>query len=144
MTKKLIAVALLLIAGLVGCAGHQNTADGGDIGYVAPASIYSVMDSTALVYTDVSAGSPLNDNPWRWLGFLLHPIGPTRFRTALRTTVWVYERRCDARQPTTAFLAILIDHLSPESARFRPTKAGVVVSPLANPAALSVFSCSCT
>jgi hypothetical protein len=75
MTKKLIAVALLLIAGLVGCAGHQNTADGGDIGYVAPASIYSVMDSTALVYTDVVAGSPLNDNPWRWLGFLLHPIG---------------------------------------------------------------------
>jgi hypothetical protein len=33
------------------------------------------MDSTALVYTDVAAGSPLNDNPWRWLGFLLHPIG---------------------------------------------------------------------
>jgi hypothetical protein len=62
------------MAGLAGCAGHQQTADG-DTGYVAPASIYSVMDSTALVYTDVVAGSPLNDNPWRWLGFLLHPVG---------------------------------------------------------------------
>jgi hypothetical protein len=74
MKMKLIAVGLLLVAGLVGCAGRQQGADG-DIGYVAPASIYSVMDSTALVYTDVAAGSPLNDNPWRWLGFLLHPVG---------------------------------------------------------------------
>lgn len=74
MKPTLIAVSLLLIAGLIGCAGRQQAADG-DIGYVAPASIYSVMDSTALVYTDVAAGSPLNDNPWRWLGFLLHPIG---------------------------------------------------------------------
>jgi hypothetical protein len=55
MTPKLIAVSLLLIAGLIGCAGHQQAADG-DIGYVAPASIYSLMDSTALVYTDVAAG----------------------------------------------------------------------------------------
>ena len=74
MQSKLIAVSLALIAGLVGCASHQQTADS-DIGYVAPASIYSVMDSTALVYTDVVAGSPLNDNPWRWLGFVLHPVG---------------------------------------------------------------------
>ena len=74
MKSTLIAVSLLLIAGLIGCAGRQQAADG-DIGYVAPASIYSVMDSTALVYTDVAAGSPLSDNPWRWLGFLLHPIG---------------------------------------------------------------------
>ncbi|MDF2459044.1 MAG: uncharacterized protein K0S79_1460 [Nitrospira sp.] len=74
MKPTLIAVSLLLIAGLIGCASRQQAADG-DIGYIAPASIYSVMDSTALVYTDVAAGSPLNDNPWRWLGFLLHPIG---------------------------------------------------------------------
>ena len=74
MKSTLIAVSLLLIAGLIGCAGRQQAADG-DLGYVAPASIYSVMDSTALVYTDVAAGSPLSDNPWRWLGFLLHPIG---------------------------------------------------------------------
>lgn len=74
MKRTLIAVGLLVIAGLAGCASHQQTTEG-DIGYSAPASIYSVMDSTALVYTDVAAGSPLNDNPWRWLGFLLHPVG---------------------------------------------------------------------
>jgi hypothetical protein len=74
MKTKMIAVGLFLIAGLVGCAGHQQAADG-DIGYVAPASIYSVMDSTSLVYTDVAAGSPLNDNPFRWAAFLLHPVG---------------------------------------------------------------------
>ncbi|HKT33976.1 MAG TPA: hypothetical protein VJR03_04030 [Nitrospira sp.] len=74
MRTKLIAVGVILMAGLVGCASHQPTVEG-DIGYVPPPSIYSVMDSTALVYTDVVAGSPLNDNPFRWLGFLLHPVG---------------------------------------------------------------------
>jgi hypothetical protein len=73
MKIKLIAVVILLVAGLVGCASNrQMDSDGG---YVAPTSIYSVMDSTALVYTNVAAGSPLNDNPWRWAGFLLHPVG---------------------------------------------------------------------
>ena len=74
MRTKLIAVGVILMAGLVGCASHQPTVDG-DSSYVPPPSIYSVMDSTALVYTDVVAGSPLNDNPFRWLGFLLHPVG---------------------------------------------------------------------
>ena len=82
MKTKLFAVGVLVIASLVGCAGHQQAAES-DIGYVAPASLYSVMDSTALVShatapgddTDVAAGSPLNDNPWRWLGFVLHPVG---------------------------------------------------------------------
>ncbi|HKY70474.1 MAG TPA: hypothetical protein VJL88_00995 [Nitrospira sp.] len=74
MKTKLIALSLFMIASLVGCASHQKSTET-DIGYTAPASIYSVMDSTALVYTDVAAGSPLNDNPWRWLGFLLHPVG---------------------------------------------------------------------
>jgi hypothetical protein len=74
MKRTIIAVGFFMIAGLVGCAGHQQAGES-DLGYVAPASIYSVMDSTALVYTDVTAGSPLNDNPFRWLGFLLHPVG---------------------------------------------------------------------
>jgi hypothetical protein len=74
MKTKLIATSLFMIASLVGCASHPQ-ANETDIGYTAPASIYSVMDSTALVYTDVAAGSPLSDNPWRWVGFLLHPVG---------------------------------------------------------------------
>ena len=74
MKLRLFALGILLIASLIGCAGNRQATDA-DGNYVAPASIYSVMDSTALVYTDVAAGSPLNDNPWRWLGFLLHPVG---------------------------------------------------------------------
>ena len=74
MKTTLIALGFFVIVGLAGCAGHQQATES-DLGYVAPASIYSVMDSTSLVYTDVPAGSPLNDNPFRWAGFLLHPVG---------------------------------------------------------------------
>ena len=69
------ALGILLLTMAIGCAGNQQQILDADGNYVAPASIYSVMDSTSLVYTDVAAGSPLNDNPWRWLGFLLHPVG---------------------------------------------------------------------
>jgi hypothetical protein len=75
MKTRAFALGILLLTSVAGCAStsHQNVdADGI---YEAPASIYSVMDSTSLVYTDVAAGSPLYDNPWRWLGFLLHPVG---------------------------------------------------------------------
>jgi hypothetical protein len=50
-----------------GVAAEQN--------YVAPVSIYSVMDATSLVYTDPRAASPANDNPYRWAAFVLHPVG---------------------------------------------------------------------
>ena len=75
MKTSLFVVGIVLIAGLVGCAGSRQQTVDADGGYIAPASIYTVMDSTALVYTDVPAGSPLNDNPFRWLGFVLHPVG---------------------------------------------------------------------
>jgi hypothetical protein len=77
MRTTTLALGILLLATAVGCAGNreqQRLADA-DGGYTAPASIYSVMDPTSLVYTDVAAGSAANDNPWRWAGFLLHPVG---------------------------------------------------------------------
>jgi hypothetical protein len=69
--------AILLTATVIGCAGtpQQQTSTEIDRNYTAPASIYSVMDPTSLVYTDVAAGAAPNDNPWRWFGFLLHPVG---------------------------------------------------------------------
>ncbi|HSL06151.1 MAG TPA: hypothetical protein VK901_21760 [Nitrospiraceae bacterium] len=78
MRTTVLAMGILLLATTVGCAGNQQQqastdADGG--GYAPPASIYSVMDSTSLVYTDVAAGAASSDNPWRWAGFLLHPLG---------------------------------------------------------------------
>ena len=77
MRTTALAVGILLLATAVGCAGNQQQQAGADPdgGYTAPASIYSVMDPTSLVYTDVAAGAAAHDNPWRWAGFLLHPFG---------------------------------------------------------------------
>lgn len=78
MRATTLAMGILLLATAVGCAGNskqQAIADAADGGYTAPASIYSVMDPTSLVYTDVPAGAAPSDNPWRWAGFLIHPAG---------------------------------------------------------------------
>jgi hypothetical protein len=77
MRTTALAVGILLLATASGCAGsHQQQAPiEADESYAPPASIYSVMDSTSLVYTDVAAGAAPSDNPWRWAGFLLHPLG---------------------------------------------------------------------
>jgi hypothetical protein len=91
MRTTALAVGILLLATAVGCApGHQQqaTADT-DGGYTAPASIYSVMDPTSLVYTDVAAGAAANDNPWRWAGFLLHPAGVVLDYGVNRPLYWV-------------------------------------------------------
>lgn len=76
MRTTALVVGMLLLATAVGCAGHQQQASvDAEANYSPPASIYSVMDSTSLVYTDVAAGAAPSDNPWRWAGFLLHPLG---------------------------------------------------------------------
>jgi hypothetical protein len=77
MRTTALAVGMLLLATAAGCAGNhqqQSSADA-DGSYTPPASIYSVMDPTSLIYTDVAAGASPSDNPWRWSGFLLHPLG---------------------------------------------------------------------
>jgi hypothetical protein len=73
--RGLVSSSLLLIALLVtGCSStHQGIVPEQD--YVAPMSIYNVMDATSLVYSDPQAAAPRNDDPRRWLGFLLHPVG---------------------------------------------------------------------
>ena len=77
MRTTALTLGILLLATAVGCAGNpqQQASADADGGYVPPASIYSVMDPTSLVYTDVAAGAAPSDNPWRWTGFLLHPVG---------------------------------------------------------------------
>ena len=67
--SSLIVVVLLV----TGCSSTRQGAIEQD--YVAPMSIYSVMDATALVYSDPQAAAPMNDDPRRWLGFLLYPVG---------------------------------------------------------------------
>jgi hypothetical protein len=77
MRTTALAVGMLLLATAAGCAGNhqQQTSTDADGSYTPPASIYSVMDPTSLIYTDVAAGASPSDNPWRWSGFLLHPLG---------------------------------------------------------------------
>ena len=77
MRTTALAMGILILVTAVGCAENrqQQTSDDADGNYMPPASIYSVMDPTSLVYTDVRAGSAANDNPWRWAGFFLHPLG---------------------------------------------------------------------
>ncbi|TKB91728.1 MAG: hypothetical protein E8D41_09620 [Nitrospira sp.] len=77
MRTTALAVGMLLLVTAAGCAGNhqQQTSAEADGSYTPPASIYSVMDPTSLIYTDVAAGASPSDNPWRWAGFLLHPIG---------------------------------------------------------------------
>ena len=77
MRTTALAMGILLLATVVGCAGNSQQLESADAlrNYAPPASIYSVMDSTSLVYTDVAAGAAPSDNPWRWAGFFLHPLG---------------------------------------------------------------------
>ncbi len=77
MRTTALALGILLLATAVGCAGNRQQQESADTdgGYTPPASIYSVMDPTSLIYTDVAAGATASDNPWRWTGFLLHPVG---------------------------------------------------------------------
>ena len=66
-----------IILGLVlttGCSSTNQMVTQ-DQTYNAPLSIYSAMDSTSLVYSDPMAAAQANDNPYRWLGFILHPVG---------------------------------------------------------------------
>ncbi len=68
-----VATIILSLVLTTGCSTNQMVAQ--DQNYNAPLSIYSAMDSTSLVYSDPMAASQSNDNPFRWLGFILHPVG---------------------------------------------------------------------
>lgn len=75
MTTPSWALGITILALVAsGCAtmGHETAEDKE---YSPPTSIYNILDSTALVYSDPAAGSAVNDHPLRWFGFLSHPIG---------------------------------------------------------------------
>jgi hypothetical protein len=77
MRTTTLVLGIVLLATVAGCAGssQEQMSTNADGNYTPPASIYSVMNPTSLVYTDVAAGAAANDNPWRWAGFFLHPLG---------------------------------------------------------------------
>jgi len=75
-----MGIAMLMMVA-TGCATtNQQVANNSDsydpeTEYTPPTSIFSILDATALVYTDPAAGSTINDHPLRWLGFLGQPFG---------------------------------------------------------------------
>jgi hypothetical protein len=66
----IMALATALFA--AGCATkpetevHLATSGGG---------MYSSLDATAQVYSNPMSQAPLEDHPFRWVGYVMHPIG---------------------------------------------------------------------
>ncbi len=63
----LVALVAILAAG---CATGEN-----EINLTQGGGMYSALDATAQVYSHPRAQAPVDDNPWRWVGFALHPVG---------------------------------------------------------------------
>ncbi|MBM4125086.1 MAG: hypothetical protein FJ246_09080 [Nitrospira sp.] len=66
---KLVGLVMVAILVSAGCTGNR------ELQVVQQSTMYSSMDSTALVYSDTGAAALLQDHPLRWIGFALHPIG---------------------------------------------------------------------
>jgi hypothetical protein len=74
-TVKVVGFMMLALV-TAGCATtRQQNAGADEREYTPPTSIYNILDSTALVYSDPAAGSPINDHPLRWFAFATHPLG---------------------------------------------------------------------
>lgn len=73
--RNVIGIVVLAMVA-TGCSTmHQEGASVDTKEYTPPTSIYNILDSTALVYSDPAAGSAVNDHPLRWFGFISHPLG---------------------------------------------------------------------
>ncbi|MDA2910297.1 hypothetical protein MYX04_05125 [Nitrospiraceae bacterium AH_259_D15_M11_P09] len=66
---RLLGSVLIVALFVGGCAGTRSAQD------LQPTAQYSALDSTALVYTDPVAQSPINDYLLRWVAFMVHPLG---------------------------------------------------------------------
>ena len=66
----LVAVVVMLAAG---CATKQESEI--KLRPTGGMGMYSALDATAQVYSNPKAQAPVEDSPFRWLGFVMHPIG---------------------------------------------------------------------
>ncbi len=70
MRESRLLLGMMLVAVLAsGCASTQSGMQSYQAGTAWP------LDSLNYLYTDPVANAPVDDNPIRWLGFLLNPIG---------------------------------------------------------------------
>lgn len=69
------AIGIVMLAMVAASCGTTRQQGADDREYAPPTSIYNVLDSTAMVYSDPAAGSAINDSPFRWFAFILYPVG---------------------------------------------------------------------
>ncbi|BFU89062.1 MAG: hypothetical protein NTAFB01_02490 [Nitrospira sp.] len=76
VTRNVIGIVMLaMVSAGCGTTHQQGASVVVKEEYTPPTSIYNILDSTALVYSDPAAGSAVNDHPLRWLGFVANTIG---------------------------------------------------------------------
>jgi hypothetical protein len=63
----LVALVAMLAAGCASAKEETHLTQGG--------GMYSSLDATAQVYSNPRSQAAIEDNPWRWLGIVLHPFG---------------------------------------------------------------------
>jgi hypothetical protein len=69
-TMRILMVAMFMTVWLAGgCATSRDVQPAQQVGGAWP------LDSLAYIYADPVAASPADDNPFRWLGFILNPVG---------------------------------------------------------------------
>jgi hypothetical protein len=66
--QKHVGILVIAAALIAGCAGTRS-------GSTQQAGAAWPLDSLSYLYSDPVAVSPVDDNPIRWVGFLLNPIG---------------------------------------------------------------------
>jgi len=68
---KVIGFVALMAILTAGCSTNRE----GQITLTQGGGMYSALDATAQVYSHTRAQAPVDDNPWRYVGFALHPVG---------------------------------------------------------------------
>ena len=68
---KVIGFVALMAILTVGCSTNRES----QITLTQGGGMYSALDATAQVYSNTRAQAPVDDNPWRWVGFAVHPVG---------------------------------------------------------------------
>lgn len=64
-------IGLIAMVFVLGCATGREES----LRLTEARSMYAALNATASVYSHPMAQAPVEDNPWRWLGFVVHPVG---------------------------------------------------------------------
>jgi hypothetical protein len=70
-SMPMIGLVALVVVLAAGCAPRQES----QVKLTQGGGMYSALDATAQVYSNPRAQAPVDDDPWRWLGVAMHPVG---------------------------------------------------------------------